>query len=110
MNYKITLYHLVPWQRKLSLVEEAFPVENEHSGVGSLWKHLKSSGNREIRTERLEDNNVVDLVRPIDWEYTLNWVFTTNHIRNNDKALYAQALTKMSGDRWLWFGFRKVRS
>jgi hypothetical protein len=109
MNYEISLYHLIPWQRKTTLVEESFPVEKHHSGVSALWNHLKASGNREIRTERFEDNSVIDLVRPVDWEYTLNWVFTTKYIRDNDKALFAQALTKMSGDRWLWFAFRRVR-
>lgn len=107
--YEISLYHLVPWQRQLTLVEESFEVESSHPGVTSLWNHLKKSGNREIRTEVMDDNKIIDLVRPIDWEYTLNWVFNTKHINDIDKPIFAQKLTQMGTDRWLWFGFRKAK-
>lgn len=105
--YKIELYHLVPWQRETTLVKEKFEVDCSHSGVTKFWNHLKNSANREIRTERLEDCHVVDLIRPLDCEYAINWVFQTRHINPDDKAAFAKALTQMGNDRWLWFGFRK---
>lgn len=109
MSYQISLYHLVPWQRQATLVKEEFNVEMQHPGITKLWDHLKKSGNREIRTERLDDGNVVDLVRPIDCDYTINWVFMTEHINDIDKPRFAQTLTQMVTDKWLWFGFRKVK-